>query len=80
MALVVVTQPSKGCKYLKELVQSGFATFQECHRVLASLKLGKEMSAKEQDSITNTLRVCRDIQNRFYSERIKVGDVDPEEP
>lgn len=38
------------------------------------------MSAGEQDFITNTLRVCQDIQNRFYSERIKVGDVDPEEP
>ena len=38
------------------------------------------MSTDEQDFITNTLRVCQDIQNRFYSERIKVGDVDPEEP
>ena len=37
------------------------------------------MSTVEQDFITNTLRVCQDIQNRFYSERIKVGDVDPEE-
>ena len=54
--------------------------------VLASLKiaktekLGKLMSTDEQNFITNTLRVCQDIQNRFYSERIKVGDVDPEEP
>lgn len=38
------------------------------------------MSIDEQDFITNTLRVCQDIQNRFYSERIKVGDVDPDEP
>ena len=38
------------------------------------------MSADEQDFITNTWRVCQDIQNRFYSERIKVGDVDPKEP
>lgn len=38
------------------------------------------MSTDELDFITNTLRVCQDIQNRFYSERIKVGDVDPEEP
>ena len=38
------------------------------------------MSTDEQDFITNTLCVCQDIQNRFYSERIKVGDVDPEEP
>ena len=38
------------------------------------------MSTDERDFITNTLRVCQDIQNRFYSERIKVGDVDPEEP
>ena len=38
------------------------------------------MGTEEQDFITNTLRVCQDIQNRFYSERIKVGDVDPKEP
>ena len=38
------------------------------------------MRTDEQDFITNTLCVCQDIQNRFYSERIKVGDVDPEEP
>ena len=38
------------------------------------------MSTDEQDFITNTLHFCQDIQNRFYSERIKVGDVDPEEP
>ena len=38
------------------------------------------MSANEQVSKTNTLRVCQDIKNRFYSERIKVGDVSPEEP
>ena len=38
------------------------------------------MSTNEQDFIRNTLRVCQDIQNRFYSERIKLGDVDPEEP
>ena len=38
------------------------------------------MGADEQDFITNALRVCQDVQNRFYSERIKVGDVDPEEP
>ena len=38
------------------------------------------MNTDEQDFIRNTLRVCQDIQNRFYSERIKVGDVDPEEP
>ena len=38
------------------------------------------MSTDEQDFITNALRVCQDVQNRFYSERIKVGDVDPEEP
>ena len=43
-------------------------------------KLGKLMSTDEQDFIRNTLRVCQDIQNRFYSERIKVSDVDPEEP
>ena len=38
------------------------------------------MSTDEQDFITNALRVCQDVQNRFYSQRIKVGDVDPEEP
>ena len=38
------------------------------------------MSTDEQDFIVNTLRICQDVQNRFYSERIKVGDVDPEEP
>ena len=38
------------------------------------------MSTNEQDFITNALRVCQDVQNRFYSQRIKVGDVDPEEP
>ena len=38
------------------------------------------MNTDEQDFITNTLHFCQDIQNRFYSERIKVGDVDPEEP
>ena len=38
------------------------------------------MSTDEQDFITNALRVCQDIENRFYSERIKIGDVDPEEP
>tara|TARA_B100000886_G_scaffold190734_1_gene131311 strand:- start:186 stop:422 length:237 start_codon:yes stop_codon:yes gene_type:complete len=43
-------------------------------------KLGKLMSTDEQDFITNALRVCQDIQNRFYSERIKLGDIDPEEP
>ena len=37
------------------------------------------MSAEEQDFITNASLVCRDIQNRFNSERVKVGDVDPEE-
>ena len=30
--------------------------------------------------LKNTLRVCQEIQNRFYSERIKLGDVDPQEP
>ena len=38
------------------------------------------MSNEEEDFIANTLRICQDIQNRFYSERIKVGDIDPEEP
>ena len=38
------------------------------------------MSTDEQDFITNALRICQDIENRFYSERIKIGDVDPEEP
>ena len=38
------------------------------------------MSTDEQDFIRNTLCVCQDIQNRFYSERIKLGDIDPEEP
>ena len=38
------------------------------------------MNTDEQDFIANTLHFCQDIQNRFYSERIKVGDVDPEEP
>ena len=38
------------------------------------------MRTDEQDFIINTLRICQDVQNRFYSERIKVGDVDPEEP
>ena len=38
------------------------------------------MNTDEQDFITNALRVCQDVQNRFYSQRIKVGDVDPEEP
>ena len=30
--------------------------------------------------LKNTLRVCQEIQNRFYSERIKLGDVDSQEP
>jgi len=38
------------------------------------------MRTEEQDFIINTLRICQDVQNRLYSERIKVGDVDPEEP
>ena len=38
------------------------------------------MEADEQEFITNELRTCQDVQNRFYSERIKVGDVNPEEP
>ena len=38
------------------------------------------MSANEQVFITNTLRICQDIKNRFYSERVKIGDVSPEEP
>ena len=38
------------------------------------------MGIEEKDFIANTLRICQDIQNRFYSERIKVGDNDPEEP
>ena len=38
------------------------------------------MSTEEEDFIANTLRICQDIQNRFYSERIKVGDIDPDEP
>tara|TARA_B100000767_G_scaffold78283_1_gene74981 strand:+ start:312 stop:545 length:234 start_codon:yes stop_codon:yes gene_type:complete len=38
------------------------------------------MSDDESEFIKNTLRICQEIQNRFYSERIKLGDVDPEEP
>ena len=38
------------------------------------------MSTDEQAFITTALRVCQDIENRFYSERIKVGDVDSEKP
>ena len=38
------------------------------------------MSNDESEFIKNTLRMCQEIQNRFYSERIKLGDVDPEEP
>jgi len=38
------------------------------------------MSNDESEFIKNTLRICQEIQNRFYSERIKLGDVDPEEP
>tara|TARA_Y200000002_G_C22163772_1_gene448207 strand:+ start:117 stop:347 length:231 start_codon:yes stop_codon:yes gene_type:complete len=38
------------------------------------------VSADEQEFITNALRACQDVQNRFYSERIKVGDINPEEP
>ena len=38
------------------------------------------MSTDEQDFISNALRVYQDIENRFYSERIKIGGVDPEEP
>ena len=38
------------------------------------------MSANKQVFITNTLRICQDIKNRFYSERVKIGDVSPEEP
>ena len=38
------------------------------------------MSTEDEDFIANTLRICQDIQNRFYSERIKVGDIDPDEP
>ena len=38
------------------------------------------MSQDESECIKNTLRICQEIQNRFYSERIKLGDVDPQEP
>ena len=38
------------------------------------------MSNEESEFAINTLRICQEIQNRFYSERIKLGDVDPEEP
>ena len=38
------------------------------------------MSNDESEFVKNTLRICQEIQNRFYSERIKLGDVDPEEP
>ena len=38
------------------------------------------MSNEESEFARNTLRICQEIQNRFYSERIKLGDVDPEEP
>ncbi len=38
------------------------------------------MGTEEEDFIANTLRICQDIQNRFYSERVKVGDIDPDEP
>ena len=38
------------------------------------------MSANEQVFITNTLRICQDIKNRFYSERVKVGNISPDEP
>ena len=38
------------------------------------------MSNDESECIKNTLRICQEIQNRFYSERIKLGDVDPQEP
>ena len=38
------------------------------------------ISNEESEFARNTLRICQEIQNRFYSERIKLGDVDPEEP
>ena len=38
------------------------------------------VSNEESEFARNTLRICQEIQNRFYSERIKLGDVDPEEP
>ena len=38
------------------------------------------MSNDESEFVKNTLRICQEIQNRFYSERIKLGDVDPKEP
>ena len=38
------------------------------------------MNNDESECIKNTLRICQEIQNRFYSERIKLGDVDPQEP
>ena len=38
------------------------------------------MSNEESEFARNTLRICQEIQYRFYSERIKLGDVDPQEP
>ena len=38
------------------------------------------MSDEESEFIKNALRICQEIRNRLYSERIKLGDVDPEEP
>ena len=38
------------------------------------------MSNDESEFVKNTLRICQEIQNRFYSERIKLGDVDPKVP
>ena len=38
------------------------------------------MSNEESEFARNTLRICQEIQNRFYTERIKLGDIDPEEP
>ncbi len=38
------------------------------------------MSNGQIEFIKNTLRICQEIENRFYSEQIKLGDVDPQEP
>ena len=35
------------------------------------------MSNGQIEFIKNTLRICQEIENRFYSEQIKLGDVDP---
>ena len=38
------------------------------------------MTTNNEEFLKHAQQACRDIQNRFYSEKIKVNQVDPAEP